>query len=122
LWASLREDSSFLAHHTGVDIEEYRRSLSADALAIGQETTMRMLRSGIAVIAGLDGVTLALVQTVAFGWALTRPELRGTTPDWMWACLIVLTFGGIVAGSTLRRMRMAKGPGPPESTAGASPV
>jgi hypothetical protein len=26
------------------------------------------------------GVTLALVQTVAFGWALTRPELRGTTP------------------------------------------
>jgi len=54
------------------------------------------------------GVTLALVQTVAFGWALTRPELRGTTPDWMWACLIVLTFAGIVAGSWLRRRRTAK--------------
>jgi hypothetical protein len=53
------------------------------------------------------GVTLAVVQTAAFGWALTRPELRGTTPDWMWACLIVLTFAGIVVGSALQRMRMA---------------
>lgn len=68
------------------------------------------------------GVTLALVQTVAFGWALTRPELRGTTPDWMWACLIVLTFGGIVAGSTLQRMRMAKARRPPQPTDGASLV
>jgi MFS family permease len=65
------------------------------------------------------GVVLAAVQTVAFGWALVTPELRRTTPDWMWASLIVLTFAGIVAGSLLQRRRWAKTHKPPP-TGGAS--
>jgi hypothetical protein len=54
------------------------------------------------------GMLLALIQTAAFGWALGTPALRRSTPDWMWACLIVLTFAGIVAGSLLQRRRVAQ--------------
>lgn len=53
------------------------------------------------------GIVLALVQTVAFGWALSQPTVRPTTPDWVWACLIALSFAGILAGSALRRRRAA---------------
>jgi hypothetical protein len=51
------------------------------------------------------GLVLAVIQTVAFGWALVTPALRRSTPDWMWACLIVVTFAGIMTGSRLLRHR-----------------
>ena len=51
------------------------------------------------------GLVLAVIQTVAFGWALVTPALRRSTPDWMWACLIVVTFAGIMTGSLLQRHR-----------------
>jgi hypothetical protein len=50
---------------------------------------------------------LAIVQTAAFGWALASPEIRRTTPDWVWAALILLTFGGIMWGALIQRRRMA---------------
>jgi hypothetical protein len=53
------------------------------------------------------GLVLAVIQTVAFGWALVTPALRRSTPDWMWACLIGVTFAGIMAGSLLQRHRGA---------------
>jgi len=52
------------------------------------------------------GIVLALIQTAAFGWAVANPALRRSTPDWMWICLIVLTFAGIVAGSLLQSRRI----------------
>jgi hypothetical protein len=42
----------------------------------------------------VHGMVLAAIQTAAFGWALANPALRRSTPDWMWVCLIVLTFAG----------------------------
>ena len=67
------------------------------------------------------GLVLAVIQTVAFGWALVTPELRRSTPDWMWACLIVVTFAGIMTGSRLQRHRaLASRPLQPTSGAGAS--
>jgi len=67
------------------------------------------------------GLVLAVIQTVAFGWALVTPALRRSTPDWMWACLIVVTFAGIMTGSRLQRHRaLAGGPLHPTSRAGAS--
>ena len=67
------------------------------------------------------GLVLAVIQTVAFGWALLTPELRRSTPDWMWACLIVVTFAGIMAGSRLQRHpALAKRPLQPTSGARAS--
>jgi hypothetical protein len=53
------------------------------------------------------GIALAVIQTAAFGWALANPALRRSTPDWMWACLIVLTFAGTVVGSLLQSRRIA---------------
>ncbi len=62
-----------------------------------------------ALIAGYaevkHGLALAVVQTLAFAWALTQPEVSRWTPGWMWAALIVLTFGGIVLGARLRAAR-----------------
>jgi hypothetical protein len=56
------------------------------------------------------GIALAVIQTVAFAWALATPELRRTTPDWMWAALIPLTSAGIVLGALLlERRRIALG-------------
>jgi hypothetical protein len=52
------------------------------------------------------GIALAIIQTAAFAWALATPALRQSTPDWMWACLIVLTFAGILCGSLLQRRRI----------------
>ena len=54
------------------------------------------------------GLVLAVIQTVAFGWALATPALRRSTPDWMWACLIVVTFAGIMTGSLLQRHRVPR--------------
>ena len=51
------------------------------------------------------GLVLAVIQTAAFGWALATPALRRSTPGWMWACLIVVTFAGIMAGSRLQQQR-----------------
>ena len=56
------------------------------------------------------GMVLAAIQTVAFGWAVTTPPVRQSTPDWMWASLIVVTFAAIVAGSLLQRQRIASRP------------
>jgi hypothetical protein len=53
------------------------------------------------------GLVLAVIQKAAFGWAVANPALRRTTPDWMWACLIVLTFAGIMTGARLHRQRRA---------------
>jgi hypothetical protein len=53
----------------------------------------------------VHGIVLAAVQTAAFGWALATPALRRNTPDLMWACLIGLTFAGIIAGALLARSR-----------------
>ena len=47
------------------------------------------------------GVALAAIQLLAFLWALTQPEIRNSTPGWMWALLIPLTVGGIVVGASL---------------------
>ncbi len=48
------------------------------------------------------GMALAAIQTLAFAWALTQPEMSKWTPGWMWAALIVLTAAGIILGSRLR--------------------
>ena len=67
------------------------------------------------------GLVLAVIQTVAFGWAFVTPALRRSTPDWMWACLIVVTFAGIMTGSLLQRHRaLADRPLQPTNGAGAS--
>ena len=67
------------------------------------------------------GLVLAVIQTVAFGWAFVTPALRRSTPDWMWACLIVVTFAGIMTGALLQRHRaLADKPLQPTSGAGAS--
>lgn len=55
------------------------------------------------------GIALAVLQTVAFGWALVNPELRRTMPDPMWASVIVLTAVGIIMGALLQsRTRAAR--------------
>jgi hypothetical protein len=62
-----------------------------------------------ALIAGYSqmkhGITLAIIQTLAFGWALTQPEMSQWTPNWMWAALILLTFGGIIYGAQIQARR-----------------
>jgi hypothetical protein len=54
------------------------------------------------------GVVLAIVQTLAFGWALITPEIRETTPDWMWSTLIVATAAGILWGAMLHAKRQTR--------------
>lgn len=54
------------------------------------------------------GIALASVQAVAFGWALTRPELSRNMPAWMWAALIVLSAAGAVWGAQLQARRHAR--------------
>lgn len=63
------------------------------------------------------GIAVAIIQTVAFGWAVASPELRRTTPDWMWAALIPLTAAGIVLGALLfERRRIPLGGTPAQSS------
>ena len=66
-----------------------------------------------ALIAGYrqlgHGIALAVIQTLAFAWALTQPEVSRWTPGWMWAGLMLLSFGGILFGARIqaRRVRAA---------------
>ena len=55
------------------------------------------------------GAVLAVVQTLAFGWALTQPDMARWTPGWMWAALIVLTFAGILVGAGYRALSQQPG-------------
>ena len=48
------------------------------------------------------GFALGFVQTIAFGLGLIFTEGTRWTPGWMWAALIVLTFGGILLGARVR--------------------
>ena len=95
--------------------------------------TKVLYNTGAAIVGGLvvarlaprapmaHGLVLAVIQTIAFGWAVMTPALRRSTPDWMWACLIVVTFAGIMTGSRLHRHRALAGrPLHPTSGAGAS--
>ena len=67
----------------------------------------------VALIAGYaqlrHGVALAVIQTLAFAWALTQPDVSRWTPGWMWAGLILLSLGGILFGARIqaRRVRAA---------------
>lgn len=47
------------------------------------------------------GVALAVLQTAAFGFALTQPQISEWLPLWMWAALMVVTAVGIVSGAGL---------------------
>jgi hypothetical protein len=51
------------------------------------------------------GIALAIVQTVAFLWALTQPEMRRWTPAWLWLMLIVVSIVAILFGSQRRERR-----------------
>ncbi|MFN7986508.1 MAG: hypothetical protein U0529_03490 [Thermoanaerobaculia bacterium] len=63
---------------------------------LGLKLTYNTLAAGFggflaALIAGhafrAHGIALAVIQALAFGWALTRPELSRNIPSWMWASL-----------------------------------
>ena len=47
-------------------------------------------------------VVVALLQTIAFGFAFMLPELRSTGPDWMWVTLMIATPVAIIAGAMIR--------------------
>src|SRR5262249_37211489 len=49
------------------------------------------------------GLILAIVQTVAFLYALAMPDMRQWTPTWMWIALIVVTAAGIVYGARIAK-------------------
>ena len=55
------------------------------------------------------GVALASLQTLAFIWALSRPDMRRWTPTWVWVALIVVSILGILAGASLRARRVRTG-------------
>lgn len=63
----------------------------------------------VVVVAGrrplLHATLLAGIQTLAFVWALSTPELRSTGPLWMWLALIPLSVGGIVVGAISMQRR-----------------
>ena len=73
---------------------------------------MKVLYNAIGAVAGgyvaarmagyayrYHGIALASIQTLGFGWGLTQPEIRHTTPTWMWFVLIPLTAVGIIIGA-----------------------
>ena len=84
------------------------------AIAAGWVTALLAGRAPIA-----HAVTLAAIQTAAFAWAITTPRLRESTPDWMWAALILLTCVGITAGAHLRQRRHQRIPHVANSSLGA---
>jgi hypothetical protein len=53
------------------------------------------------------GIALAIIQSIAFAWALAQPDLRQWTPIWAWVALMLLTFAGIVYGARMARRRHA---------------
>lgn len=62
-----------------------------------------------ALIAGYEevkhGIGLAVLQTAAFLFALSQPDISRWTPVWIWVGLITLTLLGILAGARLRAAR-----------------
>ena len=48
---------------------------------------------------------VAVLQTLAFFYAFTVPELRTTTPDWLWVTLMIATPAGILIGAAIRKRR-----------------
>jgi len=78
-----------------------------------------LYNSGAAVTAGyvaawsarrapvMHGTVLAAIQTAAFGFAISSPELHATTPSWMWAALVLTTAPAIVVGAAARRHQLA---------------
>ena len=51
---------------------------------------------------------VAVLQTIAFGFAFTVPELRATTPDWMWVTLMIATPAAILAGALFSQHRQQR--------------
>lgn len=49
------------------------------------------------------GIALAAIQSSAFIWALTKPQIRHSTPMWMWTVLIPLSAAGIIIGASCCR-------------------
>jgi hypothetical protein len=93
IYISVRNQPAFLAAKLVYN--------TAAAIVGGLVTAWLARRAPVA-----HGMVLAVIQTAAFGWALANPALRRSTPDWMWACLIVLTSAGILVGSLLQRRRI----------------
>ena len=75
---------------------------TAAAVAGGYLTALLAGRKEVA-----HGLVMAGLQTVAFLFALSQPDIKRWTPVWMWVALIALTFLGIVAGARLRAARTA---------------
>lgn len=73
-----------------------------------------LYNSGAAAIAGYltawiagrapfsHAAVVAVLQTIAFGFAFMVPELRSTGPDWMWVTLIIATPVAIIGGAAIR--------------------
>ena len=59
------------------------------------------LTAGRAPLSHAAGV--AVLQTLAFFYAFTVPELRTTTPDWLWVTLMIATPAGILIGAAIRK-------------------
>jgi hypothetical protein len=55
------------------------------------------------------GLALASVQTLAFIWAFSRPDMRRWMPTWVWVALAVLSIVGILTGASLRAGRARAG-------------
>ncbi len=67
----------------------------------------------IAGYAGLrHGLALATLQTLAFGYVLTQPDLARWLSTSMWATLVGVSFIGIMAGARARVRSAAKGQQP----------
>ena len=47
-------------------------------------------------------LTLGGIQSLAFLWVLSQPDLMRWTPLWMWLLLMLLSFLGILSGARLR--------------------
>ena len=73
---------------------------TAAALAAGYLTAWIAGRAPLS-----HAAAVALLQVVAFAFAMITPELRSTGPDWMWWVLIVATPLAILAGAALRGRR-----------------
>jgi hypothetical protein len=69
----------------------------------GAATIAGYLTASIAGRAALiHGGVVAALQSLAFGYAFTVPELRATTPDWLWVTMLVATPVAILVGARLR--------------------
>ena len=66
-------------------------------------------------------MTLGGIQSLAFLWALSQPDLMRWTPLWMWLLLMFLSFLGILLGARLwaRRASPARAQSSPLHTLNA---